>query len=267
MAWRGYVAGLVVLLACAHQPLVAQSIPPSLQGGRQLAWPVPRFSAGSLSTDERGPAAGGTRDAPLHAVSPGGALHARSAEPGDGLGRVLGEAGRYRTLCVRTCDGYYFPLSFAIPRSGFARDADVCTANCGSQARLFYHANPGGDVDSMVDLAGRAYIELPTAFVYRRTLVDGCRCRPQPWSQTELDRHRSYAEPSGATPSMASSLAQPVKSVSATAAAEPGAGEPALALDGLDDGHLLLARPEPRARGDLPHRPAPWETRGAGSRE
>ena len=46
----------------------------------------------------------------------------------------------------------------------------------------------------MVDLTGMAYSTLPNAFKYRKTLVEGCRCRPQPWSEAELQRHRAYAQ-------------------------------------------------------------------------
>jgi hypothetical protein len=100
----------------------------------------------------------------------------------------------YRTLCVRLCDGFYFPISPAAPQSRFARDADVCSASCGSEARLFYHPNIGGNVDIMVDLTGIAYGALPNAFKYRQALVPDCRCRPQPWSDAERERHRAYAE-------------------------------------------------------------------------
>lgn len=100
--------------------------------------------------------------------------------------------GTLRTLCVRMCDGYYFPISSATTRSELARDADKCSALCSADAQLFYYTNAGGSVDTMVDLTGRAYSSLPNAFKYRHTLVKGCRCRPQPWSEAELERHRSY---------------------------------------------------------------------------
>ena len=87
-----------------------------------------------------------------------------------------------------------FPISSAATQSSFARDADACSASCGAEARLFYHPNVGGDVDTMVDLTGMAYSALPNAFKYRQTLVPSCRCRPQPWSETELQRHRAYAQ-------------------------------------------------------------------------
>jgi hypothetical protein len=99
----------------------------------------------------------------------------------------------YRTLCVRTCDGYYFPISFSTMRSEFARDAEKCTASCGSEARLFYHPNPGGKVEDMIDLSGLGYASLPNAFRYRQSLVNGCGCKPEPWSEAETQRHQSYA--------------------------------------------------------------------------
>lgn len=101
--------------------------------------------------------------------------------------------GPYRTLCVRMCDGYYFPISHSTGASNLSHDAERCTASCGGDARLFYHPNPGGNVESMVDMTGHAYGSYPTAFKYRRTLVAGCQCRPQPWAESELARHRTYA--------------------------------------------------------------------------
>jgi hypothetical protein len=101
--------------------------------------------------------------------------------PGDGAGASSAIA-TYRTLCVRLCDGFYFPISFATPEGGLARDAEQCRASCGVEARLFYHPNPGGSVENMMDLTGRAYSALPTAFKYRQTLVAGCLCRPPPVS-------------------------------------------------------------------------------------
>jgi hypothetical protein len=101
-------------------------------------------------------------------------------------------AGTYRTLCVRLCDGYYFPISHMTSAMGLSTDAERCTAACGGEARLFYHPNPGGDVAGMLDFTGRTYVSYPNAFRYRRTLVAGCQCHPQPWNETELARHRAY---------------------------------------------------------------------------
>src|SRR5271168_726058 len=39
-------------------------------------------------------------------------------------------AGGYRTLCVRTCDGYYFPISNATSSTRFAEDEQACQKLC-----------------------------------------------------------------------------------------------------------------------------------------
>jgi hypothetical protein len=101
--------------------------------------------------------------------------------------------GSYRTLCVRLCDGYYFPISGATGSGGLARDADLCASSCATETRLFYQPSGEGDVAAAVDLTGMGYSALPNAFKYRTTLVPECRCRPQPWSQSELQRHQDYA--------------------------------------------------------------------------
>ena len=99
----------------------------------------------------------------------------------------------YRTVCVRLCDGYYFPISFAVGAERLSRDRDVCESRCGAQGRLFVHRNPGGTADDLQDLAGRPYRQLRTAFLYRTEYVSGCTCQPQPWEQASQDRHRLYA--------------------------------------------------------------------------
>lgn len=128
----------------------------------------------------------------LPSTSPYAAAAAYSRyEPSGGGGSGIASelalsGGTYRTLCVRTCDGFYFPISYATTGGGVSRDAGKCEASCGSQGRLFYHPNPGGDVGSMVDLTGQAYSVQPFAFRYRKTLVKGCACQPQPWVNTEM---------------------------------------------------------------------------------
>jgi Protein of unknown function (DUF2865) len=99
----------------------------------------------------------------------------------------------FRTVCVRVCDGYYFPISFSATREHFERDRQVCENSCGSQARLFVYRNPGGSIEDMRDLQGKAYKDLRTAFLYRTQYVADCKCRPHPWEQQALDQHRLYA--------------------------------------------------------------------------
>jgi hypothetical protein len=94
---------------------------------------------------------------------------------GDGL---FGNAyGTFRTLCVRTCDGYYFPISFSAVQSHFARDEQLCRSMCpGTDVALYVHRNPGEESEAMVSLAGEPYVAMPTAFRHRREYDPACRC-------------------------------------------------------------------------------------------
>lgn len=84
----------------------------------------------------------------------------------------------YRTLCVRLCDGYYFPVSFSTLPTHFARDADACQSRCAAPTELFFHQNPGGSVAEMVSQKTQTpYKSLRTAFKYRKEFVQGCSCK------------------------------------------------------------------------------------------
>lgn len=114
------------------------------------------------------------------------------------------QSGIVRTMCVRLCDGFYFPINFSVPRHRVSRDADICASSCGSEARIFFAPSPNGDIKDAHDLTGRAYTSLANAFVYRKRQVAGCTCRPAPWSEAERNRHRRYAIAEGVMPESAS---------------------------------------------------------------
>jgi Protein of unknown function (DUF2865) len=87
-------------------------------------------------------------------------------------------AGGYRTLCVRTCDGYYFPISNATSSTRFAEDEQTCQKLCpATEAVLYSHRNPGEDVAQAVANNGRVYKDMPNAFRYRREFIAACSCR------------------------------------------------------------------------------------------
>ena len=83
----------------------------------------------------------------------------------------------YRTMCVRMCDGYYFPVSFSAMQSKFGQDDNTCQNKCAAPAKLFVYENPGGSVETMTSIDGIAYSELPNAWRYRKTFIRGCSCK------------------------------------------------------------------------------------------
>jgi hypothetical protein len=87
-------------------------------------------------------------------------------------------AGGYRTLCVRTCDGYYFPISNSTSSTRFGDDEQTCQKLCpATEAVLYSHRNPGEDVAQAVANNGRLYKDMPNAFRYRREFNPSCSCR------------------------------------------------------------------------------------------
>jgi len=87
-------------------------------------------------------------------------------------------SGTYRTVCVRTCDGYYFPISYSTVPNRFAEDERACQRQCpAAEVALYSYRNPGEDVGQAVSVGGRTYTELPNAFRYRHEFVASCSCR------------------------------------------------------------------------------------------
>ena len=94
-------------------------------------------------------------------------------------------SGTYRTVCVRTCDGAYFPISFATVPGRFADDERACKAQCpATEATLFMYRNPGEDMNQAVSLNGQNYTALPNAFHYRTEFNPSCACKApgQTWA-------------------------------------------------------------------------------------
>ena len=94
-----------------------------------------------------------------------------AAAPGD-------MSSSYRTICVRTCDGYFFPISTATNPGRFREDERSCQRQCpAAEAVLFSHRTTGEDVSRAVSLAGKPYSELPNAFRYRQEYNSACSCK------------------------------------------------------------------------------------------
>jgi hypothetical protein len=100
--------------------------------------------------------------------------------------QYAGQSGTFRTVCVRTCDGAYFPISFATTQARFAADEQVCKAQCpAAEASLFAYRNPGEDINQAVSISGQSYSALPNAFKYRTEFNPSCSCRAagQSWAE------------------------------------------------------------------------------------
>ena len=95
------------------------------------------------------------------------------------------QSGTFRTVCVRSCDGAYFPISFATVPARFPDDEKTCRALCpAAEATLYTYRNPGEDMNQAVSIGGQSYSSLPNAFRYRQEFNPSCACKAagQTWS-------------------------------------------------------------------------------------
>lgn len=92
--------------------------------------------------------------------------------------------GGGRLVCVRSCDGFFFPLSAA---PGGRQNADeMCQALCpGSETTAFSMSGSDDALSRAVSLRGKPYSTLPNAFRYQKAFDESCSCKKegQNWAQ------------------------------------------------------------------------------------
>lgn len=103
----------------------------------------------------------------------------------------------YRTVCVRLCDGFYYPINYSVDSSHFAHDANQCRSTCAAPAQLYVYQNPGQKIQQAISLNGQPYIDLPVAFEYRKKYIPGCSCEQAQYNPTEIEA--ANAEKKGKT--------------------------------------------------------------------
>jgi hypothetical protein len=84
-------------------------------------------------------------------------------------------------VCVRHCDGYFFPLSGARSRS----EANaMCQAQCPATETSVYYRR-GAAIASAFSQEGASYSQLPNAFAYQKSFNPECACRQpgESWAQ------------------------------------------------------------------------------------
>ncbi|PXW56208.1 MULTISPECIES: DUF2865 domain-containing protein [Methylobacteriaceae] len=94
--------------------------------------------------------------------------------------------GGAQVICVKTCDGSYFPMANLPDGRGGADE--MCQALCPGTEALAY-SMPHGDeaLKYAATIKGsRAYTALPTAFKFRKSFTANCSCKKegQSWAQS-----------------------------------------------------------------------------------
>lgn len=120
-------------------------------------------------------------------------LFGGNSEPQNGApaeGGSFNPGSAYRTVCVRLCDGYFFPISFSTSQNRFVDDEATCQRMCpAAEVSLFAYPNPGGDINQAISTSGQSYTALPNAFKYKTEWSKTCVCKQanESWANAVKD--------------------------------------------------------------------------------
>ncbi len=91
-----------------------------------------------------------------------------------------------KAVCVRTCDGYFFPVSYSAFSQSPERLTEMCRAQCPNAETEVYTYSPSRDITEAVSTSGAPYMSMKNALRYRKTHDPACTCRPpdKSWAET-----------------------------------------------------------------------------------
>jgi hypothetical protein len=119
---------------------------------------------------------------------------ARTCDPSVGDETVTPHPlGGSRLVCVRSCDGFFFPLQNE--PEGRATAADLCQALCPEAEVSVYRAPRDGGIEQAVSETGKPYMKLANALRYTKTTDPSCTCRKpgESWAETLRNAERMIA--------------------------------------------------------------------------
>jgi hypothetical protein len=136
-----------------------------------------------------------------------------SGQPGE-KGGVQAHAGSY-AVCVRTCDGSFFPVSYSGAGSRADSLEDVCRALCPNADVALYSFPFGGTVDEAASPSGEPYANLPNGGKFEKTFDPNCSCRRkgQSWADALADAEARYGHEKHdilVTPEKSAEMARPI---------------------------------------------------------
>ena len=105
----------------------------------------------------------------------------------------LEATGGTRLVCVRACDGYFFPLQNE--PQGRATTRDLCRALCPNAEVSVFRAPRDGGIEQAVSETGQPYMKLANALRYQRAYDPSCSCRKpgESWAQALQKAERMIA--------------------------------------------------------------------------
>jgi hypothetical protein len=99
--------------------------------------------------------------------------------------RLMARYAGTRTVCVRACDGFYFPLNNT-PKGKNGAD-EMCQALCpGAPTAAYRMPNSDRGITRAVSMSGQKYSALPNANQYYEEFVEDCVCKEQDQTWAEV---------------------------------------------------------------------------------
>ena len=82
-----------------------------------------------------------------------------------------------KAVCVRSCDGGFFPVSYSASGGRLDSLEDMCHALCPNADVSLYTYPAAGDIEQAVSISGARYVDTPTALKFRQSFDSSCSCR------------------------------------------------------------------------------------------
>ena len=153
-----------------------------------------------------------------------------------------------KAVCVRTCDGSFFPVSYSASQGRLGGLEDMCRALCPNADVALYTYPPSGQIEQAVSLNGAKYMDSPNALKYRTSLDPTCSCKRkgESWAEALAGAEAKLGRESKGdvfvTPEKSLELSRPRFDAKAKAKATPAAQTADPAVDALSQQAATISR-------------------------
>jgi hypothetical protein len=100
--------------------------------------------------------------------------------------------GGSMAVCVKSCDGSFFPVSYSAHRGNLDELNDLCRALCPNAEVTLYTRSISRDMKSAISIGGEPYRDMANAFKFEKAVEPSCSCKApgQTWVQALSDAER-----------------------------------------------------------------------------
>ncbi len=108
----------------------------------------------------------------------------------------VGRLGGSTAICVRDCDGGFFPAGFYANNSNLDDLDRLCKALCPNTVVKLYTRSQWRSLDDAMSIDGTRYVEHPNAYKFQSSYDPACGCKPRDksWVEALADAEAILAE-------------------------------------------------------------------------